>query len=333
MTMDTKDITRATVEILRDGSAAQAFALVTQTLNHRDKWLPEAYTLMNTAGLSSERKHGMLSAVFGQTVDTDMVEPLARVTGTIGRYGFSFPQWRHVAQRFNGSTLLERFGMRRLHRTTDTRDAALPEPQRDEFGPGFIAIEDDLYIEYRRAYVVCADANAALVIRNNSYYFGRDRLPAPAFMAIGGVNASILEALAPQDFMEGSGFIPWQDVAAQNPALVEHAGSLLKKLDAFDMRFSTWLLNKGAPALQEFIQTRLESRTASLPYLCAVDGRMPPWFPFYSYQFSSNLIEDIGEGILRWTFSAETIPSPKVVLLTGRSGDWPVHPLEPMLAV
>jgi len=272
---ETRHITQQVQDILRDGDAAAATALAAQ-YNNNTEWLAEALCLFNTAGLVDAQKKQMLAAIFPQAMD-DMA--LADICARTGRYGFSFPQWRFLTQSFDGKSLMEHYGFTRLMRETDVRTATLPprDPARDEFGVGFIKRAGDFLLEYRRAYILCANMTAgqgaALLIRNSSYFFGRDRLPQPVYAGFGDCTVDELLALTLESFNGTGYFQPLQNAAPDNVARLQ---TLLDVMDAEDMALSRWLEGAGQPQLKTFL-----AHTAPFTpvYRAYIDPRLPPWFP------------------------------------------------------
>lgn len=271
---DTRDITRRAVAILRDGDAAGAVDLA---LRHAD--LPEALMVFNTAGLDAAQKSQMSKAINGAG---------AGIHARLGALCFSFPLWRFPAQAEGGTSLLEQFGMRRLSRPTDLRDAALPDPARDEFGTGFVWQGYGTVIEYRRAYMLCATDDAALIVRNSSYFFGRDRLAAPVYMSFGGETPESLQALTRDDIE--TRFSPWNEVPPEKTRLAEN---LVARLDAFEGSFQSWMHQDGLPAVQNFLRARLAAGRA-MPHIGTVDAAMPPWFPQNVRALDDGVIDALG---------------------------------------
>jgi hypothetical protein len=264
--------------------------------------LPEKLVLFNTPGLTRAQTADMLKSVFGKAANP----ALARENARLGRYGFSFPQWRFLTQSFNGAALVERFGMERPRRDTDVLDPKAPDPARDLFGAGFVHEENGLYIEYRRAYIACADKDAALVIRNNSWFFGRDRLPAPVYVSERGLSPEAMCQLTPASFARGGAFERWQDAPSMK------AAHLLDALDDFDMRLSAWLRAEGKDHLAEFLRHKT-------PYIAGIDPQMPPWLPKFSLPATPDVLPQLDD-----LFGAR--PGAKMVLLSGPTGDLPVTP-------
>ncbi|MDE1151841.1 MAG: hypothetical protein PW788_04815 [Micavibrio sp.] len=299
--MDTKPITQEVQEILRRQDAHAAVALVHSYDKANTAWLPEALCLFNVRSLLPAQKKQMLQNIFTQNIDDAAAEVLADICARTGRYGFAFPQWRFLSQGFNGKSLLEHYGFIRLARNNDVRDASLPprDPARDEFGAGFVKTSGDLTVEYRRAYILCARhtaaAPAALVIRNSSYFFGRDRLPAPAYVAWENIPPAVLQNLNIENFGNKGLFQPLHNGLPLDK--LQHLQTILDHMDAEDMSLSRWLTGQGQSQLMAF----LAHMATIAPIHCAhIDPQLPPWFPLDE--------------------AADT----KLVLLSGPSGDLPV---------
>jgi hypothetical protein len=177
--------------------------------------------------------------------------------------------------------------MRRLSRPTDLRDAALPDPARDEFGAGFALETGGFYIEYRRAYLLCArlDAAGAVAIRNNSYFFGRDRLPHPVMASTQAGSAEEWQSLTAGDFNEGGRFQP---LAGQN------ISGLVGRLQVFDAGLHQWLVTDGLPWLLAFLRAKL-ALGRGLPFIGFVEAGRPPWRPRDVEPLSERLIEHMAE--------------------------------------
>ncbi|HEY8963723.1 MAG TPA: hypothetical protein VIN59_04585, partial [Alphaproteobacteria bacterium] len=257
-----QDIAREAPRIILQGDAQAAQDIVCTQFGDRDARLPENLVLFNTPYLDQSRIVPMVDAIFAGADKVFVTYPhLARASARIGRYGFSFPQWRYLAQNFNEKSILEKYGMKRLRRDNDVRDASLPDPQRDEFGPGFVWQSGGWYVEYRRAYVLAANEEAALLIRNNSYFFGRDRLPNAAYVAQGRFSPEELQAF---DLPDLEKFTRWQDVLS-NPSLVQQAQKILDYLDIFEMRMTQWMMGSGRRHLLEFMQYKLLGNAPTQP--------------------------------------------------------------------
>ncbi len=298
---DVKAIARAVPEIVGASDARAAHGLMK---HFNTAWLPEALALFNTRGLLANQKRDMAAAIPAATADN---------AARIGRYGFSFPQWRFVSQGFGGPALIERYGMTRLTRANDVRDASLPKsnPDRDKFGVGFVKRDGAGSVEYRRTYVLCANDEGALLIRNSSYFFGRDRLPCPAYVSDRALSDDDLRGIDETN-LAGLGFKPWHEA----PEMQAITCRLLDRLDREDMKLSQWLGTEGL----HIIKLMLEKQGKAPFYFAFIDPRMPPWFPIKSFAAKAGVEKEIARNAPYGT---------KLVLLSGPNGDLPVKPNKP----
>lgn len=296
--------------------------------------LAEALVAYNAPAINFNTMVEATKIIFGlPAIQPDLIDTLIECNAAIGRYTFSFPQWRFLTQNFNGASLVERFGMTRLTRPNDVRDDTLPksDPQRDHFGTGFAAQTGKLHVEYRRAYILCSDGNSTLVIRNSSPYFGRDRLAHPAYVSFEKLSPERLRDITDADFASGGIFTPWQNSitadTTQNLAQALRVQQLVRALDEFDTHMQSWLFNGGAAHMADFMDFALARNAAAgktdAPfYLCLVDNAMPPWFPITNTEASAALAQSIRAGEKKHLAGAQRKP----VLLSSRFGDWPSVP-------
>lgn len=363
-----KAVSVVTPRILVDHDAATAHKIVTVASPNRQDWQAEAFALMGTKGLSPFQTREMLTAVFGgkaAALDETQVTTLAGITSRIGLTGFCFPAKRFTTQGFaNGPSLIERAGFTRQTRATDLRDATIPKsnPQRDELGTGFTWTDGNWHVEQRRAYVlfsdISADALVTLIIRNSSYYFGRDRLQNAAYVSFDKKSTQELLALTAADIDNPKNFTPWQDVpvASENLSRVAHA---LDAMDAIDCKFSQWLrtykgsvkfkspfasidklfsdgggLNHLRALLKEMLVQHINDERAGSPlYLAQLDpGHAAPWQPHSICPVTTDTLaqlKSVQDGVaikddkLRKLFSP--MGSRQLVLITGKYGDFPVR--------
>ena len=301
---DTKALTAALPGIIARGDTQAARDLVCSPRPDLNAWLPEALMAFNTAGLTPRQKQEMVEAIFPGAKNTIN---LGNCNARLGRLGFSFPIWRFLAQGFNQSSLIEQFGMTKLKRNTDIADPTLPNPARDLFGTGFVVRDSGKYIEYRRAYIACANKNSAIIIRNNSYFFGRDRLPAPVYVSF--TPLKDIENLRPEDF---DNLTRWQDITP-SAGNIERIETLLNTLDNFDMKLNDWLKQDGLKALTEFLNSVKEPK----PFIGIIEKDMPPWFPKQVLPVTSGLLSG-----LKAVFNVAG--ENKAVLLSGPTGDLPL---------
>ena len=343
---DVKAITKVLPGVLEQPNPTAAFDLVCAAGQNKDSWLPEALTLFGTAGLSPIQLREMAAHVFTPKtyLDAPMMDKLARCNARLGKYGFSFPQWRYLSQGVDGISLVERYGMHRLRRENDVRDPAAHDPDRDLFGAGFISNENSHYIEYRRSYIVCADLSeqnpATVIIRNNSYFYGRDRLPAPVLVSYEPISANDLENLSPVDFDSGK-FIRWQDITESSQHIplsvkVDRAERLLNSLDDFDGRLMAWVFSAepdgGFPHLLDLFRSKLATNGPPI-FIGKSDPEMPPWYPKSALPVTVELWDQLtlsqsdptgAPPRIQELFKPE--PNSRLTLFTGQNGDLPLRP-------
>lgn len=309
---DIGSLTHTAVKILQAGDADAAHAFVTSTRGEMNDWLPEAFVLLNTNGLSEQQRSEMTQRIFGASSPE-----LADIGARVGVYGFSFPVWRYLTQCFNGATLAERFGMTRLKRDSDMRDETLPEPARHRFGPGYALEDGNTYIEYRRAYILCSQktdaGTATLVIRNNNHYFGRDRLAAPAYVSRQPFTVAELQALT-EETLEKS-FMRLQDTGADTR--LKDIAALLDTFDRFESKMQGWLKSRnGLKHLEAFIEDAL-TRIAPKPFIAEIDPARPPWAPQKAQQVTTETARKLSA-----IFNAVS-GKKRIALLSGPTGDYP----------
>jgi NH3-dependent NAD+ synthetase len=361
-----KSVSIVTPRILVDHDTAAAHGIVTSASPNRAGWLPEAFALMGTMGLSPAQTRDMATAVFGSKVaelDDAQVAALADITSRIGQIAFSFPAKRFTTQGFTGgASLIERAGFTRQTRSSDVRDASLPKsnPQRDELGTGFTWTDGAWHVEQRRAYVLFSDLSAdmpvTLIIRNSSYYFGRDRLKNAAYVSFEKKSPNELLALTAADIDKPQNFMPWQNVpeAAEKLSRVAHA---LDAMDAIDCKFSQWLRTHKAsvkfkspfPPLDNLfndgggfahlrallkdilLQHIRDEKPASPLYLAQLDaGHAAPWQPHSTCPVTADTLAQLKaaqDGVtikddkLRKLF--HPLGARQLVLISGKYGDFP----------
>ncbi len=342
-------------DLMRANDKVRLYKLAALYKKGKEAWLPEMLTLLNTRSFSLVEKKRFLKRIFGREI-SDFIQGkkigamMADSCARIGRIGFSFPQWRFVSQGFNQASLLERYGYTKLNRDTDVRDEALPKsnPARDEYGTGFVDHDGEWTVEYRRAYILCSrqseDNQATVIIRNNSYFFGRDRLPQPAYISTERFSQDDLKNLGKDDFESGR-FVPLQDFLKGDVELTTKIKILSELLDHFDKAdsdLSKWL-SKGQGlrdliGFADFSLERMAKGNDKPPfYLAVVDNRNPPWFPSRTLPISPETVQSMrdfadGKGSYRYGHSLHSIFSharydqTKMVLLSGPTGDLPVKP-------
>lgn len=337
-----QDVTRAVMRIVTQPDPRAAFALAA-ALPKTAAFFPEAAMLLNTPGLDDTQRRAMAQA-------QDAEE--AMINARLGMLGFSFPRWRFTAQGMGGPSLLEQFGMTRLARTSDRFDpAAPPTPQNDRLGTGFVTHGSNGTFELRRSYILCADRTAedgiSIVIRNNSWFFGRDRLPAPVYVAWRGLKREELEAVDERT-LTGPG--PWQAWPAAledrdgTPPRAEKLRRIAGALDHIDdclYSMDSWLhIPEGRAALADTIATacaRQQAQGKDTPpfYLTALPAAEAPWQPQASVAATAAIASALRgrnaqeQDELKDLFSRLAQPGMRLELLSGPAGDFPAAPAQP----
>jgi NH3-dependent NAD+ synthetase len=198
------------------------------------------------------------------------------VESRLRNLGSTFPVWRFPAEQVDGKSLLESWGMTRLERVTDIRDPSLPNPDRDELGTGYYWFDKhtNSYTELRRAYYLVSflgEHPITVVIRNNSPYFGWDRLPDRVYVSFEATSLEELQAITAEAFRPGGKFKAW--IGADNnlggdEIKLQRLANALDWLEVLRVEFHEWLTQRTEGMLA-FIKN-LEVRCASglpLPYL------------------------------------------------------------------
>jgi hypothetical protein len=261
---------------------------------------PEALALFCTPGLSLQHKASMLDAIWQGHPGAEDGALTAGCLASLGRLGFAFPQWRFLAQSFGGTSLLERSGMRRMHRDTDVLHAPDVHAGEDGFGPGFLhALDAGWSVEYRRAYLLCSvrrpGAEACLLVRNSNHFFGRDRLDHPVYACFEPLATDFIESLDRAAIERGKTFRPWpptQDAAFALSAEehVRRVHAAIACLEAFDQRLVHWLFTPsdahgGFTHFLAYVAWQVQEHSKDghpgrgLPWLARIRQDMPPWFP------------------------------------------------------
>jgi hypothetical protein len=331
---DIAPISQIVPRLVGQNQTQAAHDLICAPSTNRDLWRPEAYALFNIDGYSTSQRSHMLQAIYAPTSPLTVLQEnqLTQLSAAIGRIGFSFPQWRYVAQGYGGQpSLLENFGFQRLQRDTDVRDPDLPpyNPNRDEYGTGFVRMDERGYIEYRRAYVLASTVldngtQATFLTRNSSHFFGRDRLPAPAYASFSPLSLDELQNLD-EDFLINSGhFVALQDITKiYLDTALQGLQQAVTFFDQTDFAFSQWLQTpgQGLPYLYEFLAHQLQNQQQNAPtgapFLVAHDPQMPPWFPQNVQPLSADILTKSDLGIPA---------ASKLLLLSGAYGDLPLKP-------
>jgi NH3-dependent NAD+ synthetase len=351
---DTKPITAVVPELIKNGQANAACDLVCAQANDQNAWLPEAFTLFNTTGLRMSQRRTMVNHIFGETeYSIPELSRLAKLSGRIGDYGFSFPRWRYLTQKVGDDpSLVERFGMTKLTRDTDIKNARLPDPDRDFLGSGFAWHDDKWYVEFRRSYIVCSHLSdqdpATIVLRNNSYYFGRDRLDAPSYVSFDAMTPEEIKNITPETLEKSGRFIRWQDITKTTEGMplvdkLKRAEGVLKYIDNFEENLNQWLKSNGPiqssagpdhllpddkgglPYLIDFLEHKA-TQTSKPIYIGGKESHTAPWFPKSAVAVTPELISQLKaqtNEALPNTLNQLLAASPELVLLTGKDGDFP----------
>lgn len=327
---------------MKSGNVLKALNII-NSYRSGDDWLPEAMMLLNTGKFSKQQRESAVASLM-QHMPLHKIHPstkfpdyICTLFGAIGRMGYSFPEWRFTAQGFGDQgSLMERYGMTRLKRDNDLHDPSLPpgHPDRDQYGTGFALEKDGLYIEYRRAYILCYDlkTETSLVVRNNSFFFGRDRLPEPAYVSWDKHLVEELQAFDKASFARGESFLPLQNVfddfAGNNYALGSRSRKLINLVEDFYWQnelLSHWIFGpEGRPHLKEFMNhllTRQEAsgKGATPPFhICRIDRESAPWSVNASAPASRSTLAELD------TINFHSLNH--YVLLSGPDGDFPIRP-------
>ncbi len=327
--VDSKPLTKLAPQIIAKGQAGIAADLVALSSQNRANWLPESLVLFNTPGLRRNQKEQMISALFSPKaiVGPGQVNELAELSGRIGYYGFTFPQWRFLTQRIGAEpSLAEQFKMKPLKRATDIRDASLPDPARDELGGGFAWQDGEWYIEYRRSYILVANSDTSLVIRNNSHFYGRDRLKNAVYFSLSPRSVEQLQAITAAELETSGHFQKWQDLLNAHPDMrldekLVRVSRLIEQLNRFNADFDQWIKKEGTSALLKLFESKANTPSGKPAiYLGVVDRGTPSWKPYISMPLTPDLLAH-----LKKPGSMEQLLSDrgKFVLMSGANGDFP----------
>lgn len=319
-------------QIIKEGTAKEVVELASQIVGRADT-LPEAFMLLSAPCLTHMDLRTMGKTLFGS--EWNRPARLATyIAARIGSLGFSFPKWRFITQSFEDLSLAERFGLMKLSRDTDVLDSALSDPHRDLFGKGFVTQTTDSYVEFRRAYLISSvtfQSNpVTILIRNNSFFFGRDRLRSPAYVCWEKISHDDLAAVTP-DIIEHSGrFIPWQDVLTAIPEgdpgdLIRSAAAAFPQITSIERDLDRWLRLGGNPLTRSYkispdgskhLEAFLDSyrNRPHRPFLGETRFDMPPWFPT-----SVVTLDDDLAGLIK----PRAASSRRLTLLSGHNGDFP----------
>lgn len=295
--------------ILYEQDARLAHRLIGETVQVPDitQWLPEALTLFNVKKLTELQTYQMNRRIFGllSSAKVHGINHLvAQCNAKLGRIGFSFPIWRYVTKQFDSMSLFEHFGFIRLTRDSD----------RYRFGPGFVWQRKQLYIEYRQAYILCSNQYCTLLIRNSSFFFGRDKLHSPIYVSPKPLTAYELCNIT--EIVLENEFIKWQNLfdTPQPALLIRQVLELLNAFDRLDNSFFRWLVNSGRSHLIYFLKSHHEQS----PVVVSIRRDAPPWVPKQTFANAVNWELELDEFIKQNSTSDN-----KIVLLSGLTGDFP----------
>lgn len=230
----------------------------------------------------------------------------------LGALAFSFPLWRFISQRTQTmDSIIEAIGYGRMTRESDLRDATLPDPARDELGVGFIRPRGGAYVEYRRSYILYASQHGALLVRNSSYFYGRDRLRHAVYIAAPIVPQDILQNLTAAQIDAGDLFKP----------LANGHGAQVASLVAGFMRHENalhdWVWGEGQGVTLDYLREKLQARRG-MPYIGCVKKGWPAWKPRHVVALDEGVIADIAQGI----YAPQE--GERIVMFSGTSGDFPL---------
>lgn len=269
------------------------------------------------ADMQAERLAALLCDGLDDVQKHDIAAPMCAdapfaALAQLGALAFSFPLWRFISQRTQSmDSIIEAAGYQRLTRDTDLRDAALPDPARDELGVGFARPRGGAYVEYRRSYVLYASQLGALLVRNSSYFYGRDRLRHPVYLADPIVPLETLQGLSAAQIDSGELFKPLTSghgaqVAALTAGFMRHENAL-----------HDWVWGEGLPVTLDYLRDKLQAKRG-MPYIGCVKKGWPAWQPRHVVALDEGVIADIAQGI----YAPDG--DERIVMLSGPSGDFPL---------
>lgn len=253
--------------------STQAVALAQSLASDDLVWQPEIIALLAHPTLTEDDARTLMQAG-GITPNRLDITRQASVLSSIGRLGFLFPAWRYAARSlpFHGdgvtTTLLEEWAMTRLCRPND-----------ESMGPAFVLeMPSRCRIELRRCCIVLsAPDKGILVVRNNSFYWGRTILRSAAMYAapIGDGEENLhAERMGYADMGLPSLSQPglWQ------PGVIDNIDFLIAEFNAFEGALSSWMGYQGLELLKILGQA-ISSTSASPPLLGDFSPNTPPWYP------------------------------------------------------
>lgn len=326
-----KSISAMIPAIIRNTDTQRAFSLFGD-IKAGCPWLPEAFCLFNTPGLTAHQKRSMNMAIFqdDSNINDNESNLLADCHARFGTLGFSFPTWRFLTQGFSGASVIEEYGFKRIERPTDVQDPGLPKsnPARDLYGIGFLKKTHYWTIEYRRAYLLCTchipGREVSVIIRNSSYFFGRDRLPHAVYI---NWDTSI------ESFNEEASFVPWQNLFRTHGSIsladkINRIHDALAHFLSEDLKLMQWMFTPaGIPSLEQLLEKFLLQQKSGAPfYVATIADTQPPWFPESAMAANDDLLRQLKMRKVPQVIEAEIAVGRKPVLLSGEKGDFPTPP-------
>lgn len=255
-------------------------------------------------GLDEEQKRALAAPVCADASSAALAQ--------LGALAFSFPLWRFISQRTHSmDSIIEAAGYGRLTRGTDLRDASLPDPARDELGVGFSRPRGGAYVEYRRSYVLYASQHGALLVRNSSYFYGRDRLKHAVYLADPLVPQHALENLTAAQIDNGDLFRP---LATGHG---EQAAALVAGFMRHENALHDWVWGEGAGVTLDYLRDKLQARRV-MPCIGMIRKGWPAWAPQRVVALDEGVIDDIARGV----YAPDA--GMRIVMLSGAGGDFPL---------
>lgn len=303
---------------------------------------PELMTLLSHKAASAELIRSWTKELFGADLPKDMhAEVLGDVGYSLGKCGelaLSFPLWRFPAQRVKEGqsshpALLEQASMQRIVRDSDTYIDPSDGVRKDWLGVAFVSkgktesepaalirrfVSEDTYIEFRRSYLLVSNPLGTLVIRNSSYFFGRDRLQHSAYFSPRNLGEGELLALTDKEIDAHSDFLPitseklYRGTVGLSAAQVgKRMSALVDELLAFEEGLSSWMLDTGGgrskanpspgfPVLVDELEIRWRVANATsankdeaqrkMPVLGFINHSTMPWFPHAALKLDTETI-------------------------------------------
>lgn len=283
------------------GDTATVYDLAMQA---GDDMQAECMAALLCEGLTDHQKRDIATVVCADA-------PVAALA-QLGALSFSFPLWRFLSQRTQTmDSIIEAAGYTRLTRDSDLRDASLPDPARDELGVGFARPRGGAYVEYRRSYILYASQQGVLLVRNSSYFYGRDRLQHAVYVAPAAREQDKLENLTAAYIDSGEFFKPLQtghgeQAAALTAAFMRHENALHDHV---------W--GEGLAVTLDYLRDKLRSRRG-MPYIGIIKKGWPAWAPRHVVALDEGVIADIARGIYA------PADGERIIMLSGAGGDFPL---------